>query len=207
MVEGLTMAEPVQGRGANKPPPPRPETLDARQRARRDCIVQATMRLMVHTDYESLQMKDITVEAGVALGTTYRYFNSKDHLVAEALLGWSEQFTRQSEAPGGRSVDRVKLAFHRAARAFERYPCIYGHMLAVQQSTDPLAIEAYHRFAERRLDAFNNFLAKVPSPRREGIASVMSAVLVTHLRSWSLGRESIEEVYAALDEAADLLLG
>jgi TetR/AcrR family transcriptional regulator, cholesterol catabolism regulator len=207
MVEGLTMAEPVQGRGASKQPPPRPETLDARQRARRDCIVQATMRLMINTDYESLQMKDITTEAGVALGTTYRYFNSKDHLVAEGLLGWSEQFARQGEPPGGRSIDRVKLGFRKAARAFEKYPCIYGHMLAVQQSTDPLAIEVYGRFAERRLDAFSSFLAKVPSPRREGIASVMSAVLVTHLRAWSLGRESIEEVYAALDEAADLLLG
>jgi TetR/AcrR family transcriptional regulator, cholesterol catabolism regulator len=207
MVEGLTMAEPAQGRGASKPPPPRPETLDGRQRARRDCIVQATMRLMVNTDYESLQMKDITVEAGVALGTTYRYFNSKDHLVAEALQAWAEQFARESEPPDGRSIDRVKLAFHRAARAFELYPCVYGHMLAVQASTDPLAIEVYNRFAERRLDAFSNYLAKVPSPRREGIASVMSAVLVAHLRLWSLGRESIEEVYAALDTAADLLLG
>ena len=201
------MAEPVQGRGASKPPPPRRESLDVRQRARRDRIVQATMRLMVHTDYESLQMKDITAEAGVALGTTYRYFNSKDHLVAEALQAWAEQFRREGAAPTGRSVARVKIAFRRAARAFELSPCVYGHMLAVQASTDPLAIEMYNRFAERRLDAFSSFLERVPSPRREGIASVMSAVLTAHLRSWTLGRESIEEVYASLDTAADLLLG
>ena len=47
-------------------------------------------------DYDSLQMKDITAAAGVALGTTYRYFSSKDHLVAEALLAWSEQFKREA---------------------------------------------------------------------------------------------------------------
>ena len=47
-------------------------------------------------DYDSLQMKDITAAAGVALGTTYRYFNSKDHLVAEALLAWSEQFNAKA---------------------------------------------------------------------------------------------------------------
>lgn len=200
------MAEAIAGRGANKQPPPDPELLDVRQRARRDRIVQTTMQLMVHTDYESLQMKDITVAAGVALGTTYRYFNSKDHLVAEALLAWSDQFQREVEAPSGRSVDRVKLAFRRAARAFELYPCVYGHLLAVQSSNDPFAREVFRRFAARRLQSFGSYLARVPSPRRERIISVMSAVLVASLREWSLGRQPIERVYASLDSAAELLL-
>ena len=162
---------------------------------------------MAVKDYDSLQMKDITAAAGVALGTTYRYFSSKDHLVAEALLSWSEQFRRESEAPTGRSVDRVKIAFRRAARAFELHPCVYGHMLAVQASTDPLAMEAYDRFADRRRDAFDSYLARVPSPRREGVTAVMSAVLTAHLRNWTLGHEPIDKVYASLDTAAELLLG
>ena len=201
------MAEAVDRRVPNKPRPPRVESLDVRQRARRDRIVQATEQLISVKDYESLQMKDITAAAGVALGTTYRYFNSKDHLVAEALLAWAEQFEREDEPLPGRSVDRVKIAFRRAARAFELHPCVYGHLLAVQASTDPLAMEVYSRFAERRLDAFGSFLARVPSPRREGIIAVMSAVLTAHLRAWTLGHESIEQVYGSLDSAADLLLG
>ncbi len=202
------MAEAFERRGANKPPPPRVESLDVRQRARRDRIVQATVQLLSVKDYDSLQMKDITAAASVALGTTYRYFSSKDHLVAEALLAWAEQFNpREGEAPAGRSVDRVKIAFRRAARAFELYPCVYGHLLAVQASTDPLAMEVYDRFAARRLDAFGSFLARVPSPRREAIIAVMSAVLTAHLRAWTLGRESMEHVYDSLDSAAELLLG
>ena len=93
------MAEAVERRGAHKQPPPPVESLDLRQRERRDRIVQATVQLMGDHDYESLQMKDITAAAGVALGTTYRYFSSKDHLVAEALLAWSEQFKRESDVP------------------------------------------------------------------------------------------------------------
>ena len=98
------------------------ESLDVRQRARRDRIVQATVQLMRDHDYDSLQMKDITAAAGVALGTTYRYFNSKDHLVAEALLAWSSSSSARVDCPTGRSVDRVKIAFRRAARAFELLP-------------------------------------------------------------------------------------
>ena len=206
MGERMTIAEEVERRGAHKQPPPAVDSLDVRQRARRDRIVQATVQLMGDHDYDSLQMKDITAAAGVALGTTYRYFSSKDHLVAEGLLAWSEQFKRESDAPPGRSVDRLKVAFRRAARAFELYPCIYGHMLAVQASTDPLAMEVYARFAERRRDAFGSFVARVPEPRRDRVVAVMTAVLTTHLRSWTLGHESIDQVYAQLDSAADLLL-
>jgi len=200
------MVEPVPGRGATKPPAPRPESLDGRQRARRDRIVQATVRLMVHTDYDSLQMKDITVEAGVALGTTYRYFNSKEHLVAEALLAWAGQIGPQVALPEGRSVDRLKTAYRRVVRAFELHPCVYGHMLAVQGSSDPRAVEIFDLFSSERFDAFASVLARVPSPRNERIIAVMSAVLGDSLRIWSLGRQSIEGVYAALDSAADLLL-
>jgi AcrR family transcriptional regulator len=200
------MAEPVQSRGSSKPPPPRPESLDVRQRARRDRIVGATVRLMARTDYESLQMKDITVEAGVALGTTYRYFNSKEHLVSEALLEWAGQFGREVAAPEGRSVDRVKVAYRRAARAFELNPRVYGHMLAVQGSRDPRAVEIFALFASGQLDTFATNLSRVPSARRERIIAVMSAVLGENLRSWSLGRQPIEGVYASLDSAAELLL-
>jgi TetR/AcrR family transcriptional regulator, cholesterol catabolism regulator len=206
MADGLTMADAAERRGAHKQPPPPVDSLDLRQRARRDRIVQATVQLMGDHDYDSLQMKDITAAAGVALGTTYRYFSSKDHLVAEALLAWSEQFKRESDMPTGRSVDRLKIAFRRAARAFELYPCIYGHMLAVQASTDPLAMEMYARFAVRRRDAFSSFVTRVPEPRRDRVVAVMTAVLTAHLRSWTLGHETIEQVYGHLDSAAELLL-
>ena len=48
-------------------------------------------------DYERIQVKDVADEAGVALGTLYRYFNSKDHLFALALLDWASGFRRRVE--------------------------------------------------------------------------------------------------------------
>ena len=206
MGERMTIAEEVERRGAHKQPPPAVDSLDVRQRA-----ATRPHRAGHRAAHGRPRLRQPADEGhhrrgGVALGTTYRYFSSKDHLVAEGLLSWSEQFKRESDAPPGRSVDRLKVAFRRAARAFELYPCIYGHMLAVQASTDPLAMEVYARFAERRRDAFGSFVARVPEPRRDRVVAVMTAVLTTHLRSWTLGHESIEQVYAQLDSAADLLL-
>jgi AcrR family transcriptional regulator len=201
------MAEAYHGRGANRQPAPAPESLDVHQRARRDRIIHAALRLMATTPYENLQMKDITVEARVALGTTYRYFNSKEHLVAEALLVWATQFGQEVASSGPEPVDRVKVAYRRAVRAFELSPCVYDHMLAVQGSTDPRVREIFDLFASGQLDAFASYLSDVPSPRRGRVVAVMSAVLGEALRGWSLRRMTIDEVYEALDSAADLLVG
>jgi AcrR family transcriptional regulator len=201
------MAEPIERGAQPRHRAPLPESLDSRQRARRDRIVMATVAMLPHTEYENLQMKEVTAAAGVALGTTYRYFNSKEHLVAEALLVWSLQFAREPVPFEGKTVDRLKLAYHRAVRAFEVNPCVYGHMVAVQGSHDPRAIEIFELFGSGQLDAFAVYLARMPNPRRDRVIAVMNAVLGENLRLWSYGRKTIDEVYAAIDSAAELLAG
>ncbi len=92
-------------------------------------------------------------------------------------------------------------------RAFELNPCVYGHMVAVQGSHDPRAVEIFDLFASGQLDAFATYLARVPNPRRDRVIAVMNSVFGENLRLWSFGRKSIEDVYAAIDSAADLLAG
>lgn len=162
---------------------------------------------MLERDYESVQMKDITVAARVALGTMYRYFRSKEQLFAEALLVWAQRYRREVAAPPGRSVDRLKVAYRRAARAFERHPPVYTHLLALQATTDPRAAAVFEQFAARQTEAFASYLPRVPSPRREQIVDVMGAVLDANLRDWTRGRKPIGAVYASIDSAAELVLG
>ena len=163
---------------------------------------------MTTTEYDRIQMKDVTAAAGVALGTTYRYFASKEHLMSEALLTWSEGFPASPpRARGGRSVDRLKHAYRLAVRAFEPHPTVYRALVALQASTDPYAVPVFERFAARRTEAFEGFLPRIAPERRRAVVMVMSAVLDVQLRGWAVGRTSIAGVYRHLDAAADLLLG
>lgn len=188
--------------------PPTVESLDETQRQRRARIVEAAIELMLATDYERIQMKDVSAIAGVALGTTYRYFASKEQLLAEALVAWSDRFPAfEGTVQPGRSVDQLKKAFRRAARAFEPHPTVYGTILVLQATTDPLVVPLYDRFAVSRQQAFARYLPDIPSPRRERIVDVMAAVLDVNLRAWALGRRPMQSVYTALDSAAELLLG
>lgn len=208
---GTGLCEPgaVSTRDAAPAPagPPAVESLDERQLQRRARIVEAAMSMMSTTDYDRIQMKHVTAAAGVALGTTYRYFASKDHLMSEALLRWSEGFPTEPPASGGRSVDQLKLAYRLAARAFEPHPTVYGALAVLQASTDPYAAPAFERFAARQTAAFQRFLPRVAPERRSQVVMVMSAVLDVQLRNWHRGRVPITRVYEALDAAADLLLG
>jgi len=189
---------------------PAPGTpLTAAQQARRDRIVAAGLALLREREYERIQVKDVAERAGVALGTLYRYFVSKDHLFADALLFWSASFRVHVEqhAHEGKTLDRVKSVYRRAARAFERQPRVYGVLLVLQATTDPYAIAAFRDFADRQRAAFAATLSRIPQPRRDDIIDVMSAVLAENLRSWNRGYKSIGAVYDAIDRAADLILG
>jgi AcrR family transcriptional regulator len=177
------------------------------QRERRDRIVQAAARLMVDVDYEKLQVRDVADEAGVALGTLYRYFTSKGHLFACALREWSSGFGDQLDgAAGAPTVERVKSIYRRAVRAFERQPRVFDVLSQLQASRDPDTSAAFREFANQQTRAFVGALADVPSPDREDIDSVLSAVLVQNLRSWQQGDLSIRQVYARIDRAVELIL-
>jgi AcrR family transcriptional regulator len=197
------------------------------QRARRQRIIDVAGRLMGSVDYERIQVKDVADEAGVALGTLYRYFNSKDHLFACALHDWSERFdpglrgpnaedglrdpnaeARVDGADTGSTAERLKAVYRRAARAFERQPRIYGVLLHIQSSTDAHAVEVFRRFARRRSAAFATTLdrSRLSEQKRQDVIAVMNAVLDDNLRAWQVGLQPVAAVHTAIDRAVDLII-
>ncbi|MBP2453394.1 TetR/AcrR family transcriptional regulator [Mycolicibacterium lutetiense] len=57
-----------------------------RQLERNAAILRTAVRLGALHGLERVQMSDVAAEAGVALGTLYRYYPSKHHLFAAALV-------------------------------------------------------------------------------------------------------------------------
>jgi TetR/AcrR family transcriptional regulator, cholesterol catabolism regulator len=63
----------------------RTRTPPASQRARRERILDAAVELAAEGGYEAVQMREVAERADVALGTLYRYFPSKVHLLVSAM--------------------------------------------------------------------------------------------------------------------------
>lgn len=64
----------------------------AAQRDRRKRILDATLALASKGGYDAVQMRAVAERADVAVGTLYRYFPSKVHLLVSALAREFEQF-------------------------------------------------------------------------------------------------------------------
>ena len=88
-------------------------------------------------------MRDVATTADVALGTIYRYFSSKDHLLAEAPGRVGARPRRAGCTPGrpqgGTIADRVVEVLRRATRAMEAEPQLSEAVVTALASTDPHA--------------------------------------------------------------------
>src|SRR5437763_13219260 len=61
------------------------------QRARRRRILQAAAELATEGGFDAVQMREVAERADVALGTLYRYFPSKIHLLVSVLADEMEE--------------------------------------------------------------------------------------------------------------------
>lgn len=188
--------------------PPAPETLIPSQRARRDRIVSAALRLLEHGEYEKIQMRDIAQEADVALGTMYRYFASKEHLFAAVLVVWSDSLRRRvhrqplaGDDPGARLDDLMG----RVLNAFDRLPQFLRLIIALQSTPDRYAREMYDEFSAHTGQTFVDAIAVLHPDDARAVIDVANAVLWSLLRSWNHGTITIHEARRRMSRSIALI--
>lgn len=194
---GAVMAKPVS-----------PAVLTDNQRARRQRVIDAGLTLLKRRDYESIQVKDVAEEAGVALGTVYHYFSSKEHIFAEVLVKWAAtlrtSITRRplvGDSPEGKLTE----ALHRSVRAFQRQPQLARLVASLQLSADPFAAEILGRMDTATTGIYLELLDGVDPEVARIIVRTAESVLDSSLRAWSAGRLSLNELYDHLTDAVALL--
>lgn len=186
---------------------PDPADLPRGQRARRDRIVAAAIELLRDDEYDAIQMRHVAEAAHVALATIYRYFSSKEHLYAAALLAWAEAFPPDATPLRGADTDeaRLRALMRRAVRAFERHPQMMRAEIVIEHSHDPNARAVFDEFGRRNIAALRAALASSEPARADAIIETVNAVMVTRLRSWALGRCTIRDVDRSVQDAIALI--
>src|ERR1700684_36657 len=114
----------------------------AAQRDRRKRILDATLALASKGGYDAVQMRTVAERADVALGTLYRYFPSKIHLLVSGLV---REFERTQERldrrpiPGDTPYDRMLYVLGRITRTMQREPMLTEAMSRAFMFADPSA--------------------------------------------------------------------
>ena len=185
------------------------ETLTRSQVARRSRVISAALELAAEGGYDAVQMRDVATRAQVALGTIYRYFSSKDQLLAAALVQWASELQERlaSRPPRGDSTaDRVVDVLRRASRAMEDKPLLTSALVTAIASPDPAVRSCQFDVEAIMIHLVSGALADVPSGDRDGMIRVLSRVWFASLIGWVNGWSSAGTVGDELENAARQLL-
>ena len=188
---------------------PVPRSLTRAQQARRQRVVDAAMSLALEGGYDAVQMRDVAARADVAMGTVYRYFTSKDHLLAAALVHWVGQLdVRLAQAPaeGESPAERVIDSLDRALRAMGRQPHLVAAVFTALASPDPAAIECQQQVSVLMERIITRAIGEPRPPDLSDRARILGHVWYSALVGWVNGWSNMSRVHDELAVAVGLLL-
>ncbi|MGH3026697.1 MAG: cholesterol catabolism transcriptional regulator KstR [Gaiellaceae bacterium] len=189
-----------------------PEDLgSSAQRDRRKRILDATLALASKGGYEAVQMRSVAERADVALGTLYRYFPSKIHLLVSALARELERVRERTERvtiPGDGPYERLMFILARITKGLQRDPQLTEAMTRAFMFADATAaaeVDTVGRLMDRM---FARALTEdEPNEEQLAIARVISDVWLSNLVAWVTRRASATDVAQRLELTIGLLLG
>ena len=182
------------------------------QRERRERILDATIALASQGGFDAVQMRAVAEQADVALGTLYRYFPSKIHLLVTAL---AREFERAEEVLATRTIsgdtpaDRVITVLRRITRGLQGDPHLTDALTRAFMFADKSVSQEIHVVGM----LLTRMLTRAMHPGIDevtdddiGIARVIGDVWLSALVAWVTGRSTAEETAAHMERAVHLIL-
>ena len=181
------------------------------QRERRKRILDATLAIASKGGYEAVQMRAVAERADVAVGTLYRYFPSKVHLLVSALGREFERIdakTDRTTLSGGTPYQRLNLMVGKLNRAMQRNPLLTEAMTRAFVFADASAAGEVDHVGKLMDSMFARAMSDgEPTEDPYHLARVISDVWLSNLLAWLTRRASATDVSKRLDLAVRLLIG
>jgi len=184
----------------------------AAQRDRRKRILDATIALATQGGFDAVQMRAVAERADVALGTLYRYFPSKIHLLVSALgreFDRAEGQLRDKPAEGDTAAERVIVLLKRLTRGLQGDPHLTEALTRAFMFADGSVQQEIHAVGM----SLTTMLTRVMHPDRAdvtdedvAIARVIGDVWLSALVAWVTGRTSAADTAQQIEVAVRLLL-
>jgi AcrR family transcriptional regulator len=194
-------------------------------KGRRDRILDVAVALAEEGGFENVRQRDVAARAGVALGTLYKSFRSKEDILSAALDREAETLERRLEdkpSLGNTSTERVSSLFSMMTRGLCKKPKYARAVLRAMASGEPEVAGKVAAYQERitgliiaamrgvgRL-SYSDIKASPPSTKEATMASALQQFWFAALVGWSAGLigvtnviEQMRWVTAVLDRGID----
>jgi AcrR family transcriptional regulator len=190
------------------------------ERSRR--IVETAVELAEQGGFEAVRLREVAAHAGVAMGTLYRRFRSKEDLLVAAFDLETRDLERRvvRQPPRGETeLERVVSFFATATRGLLRRPNLARALLRAAACGEPgLAsrVGAYHERVERMVVfclrgggaalVEGAEIAVSPTAEESRLAYALDMIWFALLVGWSGGLHSEAALIEKMGASAELLL-
>lgn len=181
------------------------------QRARRDRMLRAAVEL-ASGGYDAVQMRDVAERAGVALGTLYRYFPSKVHLLVAAQAEELERLQERVRDHGtveGDAVDRIMLVLSRVTRGMGRNRDLSAALVRAVMFADATVgpdVDRVRATMESIISWATHGADEPPTEEDALVASIVSKVWLSDIVQWLGDRMTLTEVLDDLRRTLERVL-
>src|ERR1700689_2932985 len=177
-------------------------------KGRRDRILDVAVALAEEGGFENVRQRDVAARAGVALGTLYKSFRSKEDILSAALDREAETLERRLEdkpSLGHTSTERVSILFSMMTRGLCKKPKYARAVLRAMASGEPEVAGKVAAYQERitgliiaamrgvgRL-SYSDIKGFPPSTKEARMASALQQFWFASVVGWSAGLVSVNE--------------
>jgi len=189
-------------------------------KARRNKILDVAVDLAAEGGFDNVRQRDVAANAGVALGTLYKSFRSKEDLLSAALDREAEQLERRMEdnpAKGDTPIERVLNVFQLMTKALTKKPNYARAVLRAMASGVPEVasnIAAYQGRVNGMLIAamrgvgrlgFTELTQSPPTEQESTLSFLLQQLWFASLVGWSAGLIDHTAIVEQLRVAGELL--
>lgn len=183
----------------------------AAQRARRARIIAATLALAARGGFEAVQMREVAERSEVALGTLYRYFPSKIHLLVSAMGSEVEHLSarlQKRQAPGATRAERVSFVLERSTRSLQRDPLLTEAMVRAMMAADASVAPEVSAIRQGMSDLIVQAMRNGGEPVEHDveIAAILQDVWFARQIAWLGGRIDAADVWRDIHQAIVLVV-
>lgn len=181
-------------------------------------IIETTIDLAERGGFEAVRLRDVAAHAGVAMGTLYRRFHSKEHLLVAALERETRAMAdRAYERPpkGATASERVVGCFVMATRGMLRRPNLTRAMLRASAAGEPALAQKVGIFHDLMLRMVVGALRGEPIPatgeasisaRERLVGEVLNQIWFAVMVNWSSGLQTQASINERMRASVELVL-
>jgi|UPI00069EF325 AcrR family transcriptional regulator len=182
----------------------------ARKGRRREDILDSATAVATEGGYDAVKMRTVADDAGIAVGTLYRYFPTKLHVLVAVLtrelerLGAERDWTVTADSPQMR-VAHVNARLRKELRCRPALAEAVTRAFVFADGSTGSEVDRAAKVIERLIASA--IAGGEPDPRHHQLASLIVDVWLSSLIAWVRHRTSAEDLAKRLERSVRLILG